>query len=280
MVRKKKFSVSRFLVRVYLAIFSAGIILPVFWTIYTAFKTTPEFFANPWALPSSLQIDNFIRAWTLSSVGDYFLNSLKMTIVVVPLLAILGATTAYASTRLHLKVGSAVGTLFRLGIFIPTVLCLVPIFLQLRDARLLDSHWGLMFLLLAINLPFTVFVLCGYFRTMPHELEEASVIDGCNTFQTFWKVMFPLARPGIATVTIFNFLSVWNEYVLTRTIIMSPAKNTLPVGLVNLQATTNSSADWGALFAGMVIIMIPTLLIYFIFQKYITSGLTAGALKG
>lgn len=270
----------RVLLRIYLALFTVMILLPVLWTLYTSFKTNQEFFGNPWALPSALNFDNYIRAWNEASVGDYFMNSLYITVIVVPLVALLGAMTAYACTRLKLKVGGIVKTIFLLGVFIPTILCVVPIFLQMKEANLIDKHLGLILLFLAVNLPFTVYVLCGVFRTMPHELEEAATIDGCNYFQIFFKVMFPLSKGGIATVSIFNFLSVWNEYVLTRTMIMTPAKNTMPVGLVNLQGSTMHQADWAALFAGMVIIMIPTLIIYFIFQKYITSGLTAGAVKG
>lgn len=270
----------RFLLRLYLAVFTVSVLLPVLWTVYTSFKTNPEFFRDPWALPSSLQFDNYIRAWNSANIGRYFLNSLYITAIVVPVVAIAGAMTAFACTRLNLRIGKITSFVYMAGIFIPTVLCVVPIFLQLRQAGLLDSHLGLILLMIAIHMPFTVYVLCGNFRTLPHELEEAATIDGCNYFKIFWKVMLPLAKPGIATVCIFNFLSCWNEYVLTRTVIMTPTKNTLPVGLVNLQATTNSQSDWGALFAGMVIIMLPTMLIYLLFQKYITSGITSGAVKG
>ena len=242
----------RVLLRFYLFFFTAMTLLPVFWTLYTSFKTNKEFFANPWALPSALNFDNYVRAWNEASVGDYFLNSLYITIIVVPLLALLGAMTAYACTRLKLKAGNVVIGIFLLGVFIPTVLCVVPIFLQMKEAKLLDSHLGLILLLLAVNLPLTVYILTGVFRTIPHELEEAATIDGCNHFKIFFKVMLPLSKGGIATVSIFNFLSVWNEYVLTRTVILSSAKNTIPVGLVSLQATSTSQADWAALFAGMV----------------------------
>lgn len=277
---RQKDKALRVLLRFYLFLFTVMILLPLLWTVYTSFKTNQEFFMDPWALPSSLNFDSYLRAWIESSVGDYFMNSLYIAVIVVPLLALLGAMTAYACTRLKLKFGSVVQTIFLLGVFIPTVLCVVPIFLQMKEAKLIDKPLGLMLLLLAVNLPFTVYYLCGVFRTIPHELEEAATIDGCNYFQIFFKVMFPLSRGGIATVSIFNFLAVWNEYVLTRTMIMTPAKNTIPVGLANLQATTNSQADMTALFAGMVIVMVPTMIIYLFFQKYITSGLTAGAVKG
>jgi len=268
------------LLRIYLILFSITIIFPVCWTIWTSFKTTQEFFAEPFGLPVTINLDNFVRAWEMASVGEYFMTSVKISVICVPILAIVGSMVAYACTRLKLKIGNLTSGIFMMGLFIPTVLCIVPMFLQMRSAKLIDNHFGLILLMLAVNMPFSTYVLCGVFRTMPHELEEAAVIDGCNHFQIFFKVLFPIAKSGVATISIFNFLSVWNEYVLARTMIMTPVKNTLPVGLVNLQATTNHQADWTALFAGMVIVMIPTMVIYLIFQKYITSGLTAGAVKG
>ena len=153
--------------------------------------------------------------------------------------------------------------------FIPVILCIVPIFLQLRRVHLLDNHFGLILLYIGTNLPFTVYVLNGFFRTLPHEIEEAAIIDGCGYFRVYWNIMLPLAKPGVTTVTIFNFLNVWNEYVIARTMILTPGKQTLSVGIVSLMQATNHQADWTALFAGMVIVMIPTMIIYLLFQKNI-----------
>lgn len=277
---KKRGGPLRVLLRIYLILFSIGVIAPLLWTLYTSFKTNQEFLLNPWALPQSLQFDNYVRGWTTADIGPYFLNSLYITVIVVVVVALLGSMTAYACTRLRLKGGTVVNTFYMVGMFIPSVLCVVPIFLQMRGANLLDKHLGLILLYIAVNMPFTVYVLCGFFRTMPRELEEAAYLDGCGYFRTFWNILLPLAKPGIATVSIFTFLGTWNEYILAKTVILSPTKSTLPVGLVELMEATNHQADWGALFAGMVIVMIPTLVIYLLFQKYITSGMTAGAIKG
>lgn len=268
------------LLRIYLIAFAASIIFPLIWTVYTSFKTNQEFFADPWGLPSAINLDNYIRGWKTASIGKYFFNSLYITLIVVAADAILGAMTAYVCTRFAMKAGNLVINFYMLGLFIPTVLCVVSIFLQMRQLGLLDSHFGLVLLYIAVNMPFTVFVLSGFFRTLPHELEEAAHIDGCSLIGTFWKVMLPLAKPGLATVCIFNFLGTWNEYLLSSTVILDPTKSTLPTGLVSLMAATNHQADWAALFAGMVIVMIPLMTIYLIFQKYITSGITAGAVKG
>lgn len=272
--------VLRLLLRVYLILFTLSILLPLFWMLYTSFKTNQEFFADPWALPKSFQLDNYIRGWRTSHIGQYFMTSLWITVITVIANALLGSMTAYACTRLRLRAGKLTTTFYMMGMFIPSVLCVVPMFLQLRQAHLLDTHIGLTLLYIAVNMPFTVFVLTGFFKTLPHELEEAAYLDGCGLLRTFWNILMPLTKPGLATVTIFNFLGIWNEYVLAKTMILTPEKSTLPIGLVSMMETTNHMADWGALFAGMVIVMIPTLIIYFTFQKYITSGMTAGAVKG
>lgn len=268
------------LLRIYLILFAVSIVLPLLWTVWTSFKTNQEFFANPWSLPTSINLDNYVRGWKAASIGKYFFNSLYISVIVVAAVAVLGAMTSYVCTRFSLRLGNAVVTFYMLGLFIPTILCVVSIFLQMRSMNLINSHFGLILLYIAVNMPFTVFVLSGFFRTLPHELEEAAYIDGCSLIGTFWKVMLPLAKPGLATVCIFNFLGTWNEYLLSSTVILDPTKSTLPTGLVSLMATTNHQADWAALFAGMVIVMIPLMTIYLVFQKYITSGITAGAVKG
>lgn len=268
------------LLRIYLIAFAVAILLPLCWTIYTSVKTNQEFFADPWALPTGFDFSSYIRAWDSANIGTYFFNSLYITVIVVALNAILGSMTAYVCTRFKLRVGNAVINFFMLGLFVPTVLCIVTIFLQMRSLGLISNHFGLILLYTAVNMPFTIYVLAGFFRTLPHELEEAAHIDGSGLIGTFWRVMLPLAKPGIATVCIFNFLGVWNEYLMATTILLDTDKSTLPVGLVALMATTNHQADWVALFAGMVIVMIPLMIIYLVFQKYITSGMTAGAVKG
>ncbi len=270
----------RILLRAYLILFAVLVIAPLLWTVYSSFKTNQEFFQNPWALPDSLQIQNYITAWNKANIGKYFFNSVIVTGIVVTANALLGSMTAYACTRLRLKCGRFTTLFYMAGMFVPTVLCVVPMFLQLQRLSLLDNLLGLILLYIAVNMPFTVFVLCGFFETLPHELEEAASIDGCGFFRTYWNIMLPLVKPGLATVSIFNFLGTWNEFVLAKTMIFSETKNTLPMGLVSLMQTSMYQADWSSLFAALIIVMIPTLVIYIVFQKYITSGVTAGAVKG
>lgn len=270
----------RFALRTYLIVFSIIVVLPLIWSTYTSLKTSQEFFHDPWALPATPHFQNYVIAWTSAKIGTYFFNSVFVTMLVVVIVALLGAMTAYAATRLRLRAGKALISLYMVGMFIPTVLCVVPMFLQFQRIQMLDSLLGLIILYVAVSMPFTVFVMSGFFQTLQRELEEAAYIDGCGYVRVFFSILMPLVRPGLATVSIFNFLGVWNEYVLAKTFIFSADKSTLPLGLVRLMQAARYKADWGSLFAGLTIIMIPTLIVYVIFQNQITSGLTVGAVKG
>jgi len=276
----KKGFISKTILRVFLFFYSLIVIFPLVWAVYTSFKTNKEFYKDPWALPSTLYYQNYIKAWNKAHIGNYFMNSVLLTCLVVFLLIILGSTTAYVITRFNIKAGKYINMAYMSGMLVPTILGVVPTFLVLYRLKLLDSLVGLMLVYTAYGLPFTVFVLTGFFKTLPHELEEAALIDGCSLNRTYWTIMFPLAKSGIITVSIFNFIGFWNEYVLALTYITTDKKKTLSLGLINLMETSRYETDWGALFAGLIIVMIPTLLIYAIFQGKITGGLTIGAVKG
>lgn len=274
---KKLFST---LVRIYLGIISLTIIFPILWILYTSFKTNQEFFQNVWLLPKTLHFDNYLRAWKDASIGRYFLNSSLITSVVVIAVAVLGSMTTYACTRLGFRIGNSIITFFMFGLFIPTIMCVVTIYILMKKTGLTNSLSGLIVLYTAERLPFTIFVMSGFYKALPKELEEAAYIDGCSYFQTFLKVILPLTKPALATISIFTFEGVWNEYVVATVLIYSDQKNTLSVGIDMFQQEMKYMADWSALMASVMIVIIPTLIIYMIFQKYITSGMTAGALKG
>lgn len=271
---------AKFFARIYLGLLSLSVLFPLFWTVSTSMKTNQQFFEDPWSLPTSFNIENYIRIWKDIELSRNFLNSVVISGVVVVACLLLGAMTAYCCTRLGLRAGKYVTAIYLSGMFVPSIICAVSIFLQMRDLNLLESRLGLILLYIALQMPFSVYVLSGFFRTLPHELEEAAALDGSGLMRTFWTIMLPLAKPGLATVSIFNFLTAWNEYTMASIIMLDPKKTTLPVVLVELQGSLRNQADWVGLFAGMVIVIIPLMIIYFVFQKYITSGVTAGAIKG
>jgi raffinose/stachyose/melibiose transport system permease protein/N-acetylglucosamine transport system permease protein len=179
--------------------------------------------------------------------------------------------------------GTVVFWLFLAGLMIPAQLAMVPLFFELRALGLLNSRAGLILVYVANGLPFAIFILAGFFRSLPRTLYEAAIIDGCGEFMAFRRVMLPLARPGLVTVAIFQFIGVWKEYFFAFMLIGGDAEGaarTLPLGLANLAIAAQYRADYGMLFAGLVMVMIPILVVYVALQKHLVKGVTAGALKG
>ena len=267
-------------IRIILISYSIIVIYPMLWTALTSLKTNREFYQNPWKLPTSLQLSNYARAWVQASFSRYFFNSIVVTVIPLIVTLVLAATTAYVLARFKFRGNGLITNLYLAGLMVPGILTIIPTFFLLNAFRLLDSLLGLIAVYVSRTLPFSLFVLIGFFKTLPKELEEAAMIDGCSYSATFWRIMFPLAKPGLITVTIFNFLWYWNEFAFALTYISSGHKKTLPVGMATLMEVARYRTDWGALFAGLMLIMLPTLCFYIIFQREIIKGLTAGALKG
>ncbi len=263
-----------------LVAYAAAVILPMVWLLYTSLKSNREIFASAWSLPAAPHWQNFVYAWVRAGIGRYFLNSVFVTVVSLALILLVSAMAAYALTRFPFRANRVIFYAFLAGLMVPAQLALVPLFFLINSMHLLDSYAGLILVYIAFSLPFTVFVLSAFFRTLPHELTEAALIDGCTHSQAFWRVMLPLAKPGLVTAAIFNFLGIWNEYLFALVFISSERLRTLPLGLANLLIVSHYESDWGALFAGLVMVMVPTLLVYSLLQGQLTKGITVGALKG
>ncbi len=225
-------------------------------------------------------------------MGEYMFNSVIVTALALALLLVVALPAAYCLSRFHFKGRKVLNTLFMAGLFINVNYIVVPIFLMLRDSDVwLKGHFGSGFLLnnlvvlavvyAATALPFTIYLLSGYFATLPHDFEEAAYIDGASYFSTMTRIIFPMAKPSIITIILFNFLSFWNEYIISMTLMSSTsAPRTLPVGLLNLMQAQQSAAQYGTMYAGLVLVMLPTLILYICVQRQLTQGMTVGGLKG
>jgi ABC-type glycerol-3-phosphate transport system permease component len=265
--------------------YSAWLIFPMVWVGYSSLKSDEAIFRHALALPPAggLMTANYARAWSQGHFGDYFLNSAIVTVASVLLIVALGSTAAYALARFTHPMGRFVSFLFLAGLTLPAQLAIVPLFFELRAAGLLNSRLGLILVYTANGLPFAIFVLSGFFRSLPRSLHEAALVDGCGEFQAFWKVLLPLARPGLVTVAIFQFIGVWKEYFYAFMLVSGDtagSARTLPLGLANLSITAEYHTEYGMLFAGIVIVMIPLLCVYLALQRQIVRGIAAGALKG
>jgi N-acetylglucosamine transport system permease protein len=256
--------------------------LPLLWAVISALKTDAEILTDPWGLPGDLRLDNFVRAWKHAHIGQYFLNSSIVVAGALTLTMLLGAMVAYALARYQFPGNRIIYFLFVGGMMFPVVLAIVPLFFVVRNAGLLNSLFGLILVYAAYSLPFTVFFLSAFFRTLPTAVAEAALIDGCGHFRLFFRVMLPMARPGLISVAIFNFLWQWNQYVLPVVLIQGEGSQdrwVLAQGLAALAVSEGYAGDYGRLFAGLTIAMLPVLLVYIIFQRQVQAGLTAGQMR-
>ena len=265
--------------------YAAWVVYPMVWMVYSSLKTDAAISHAPFALPAfgDLRFDNYGHAWREAHFGDYFFNSVLVTCVSVGAILVLGSMAAYALARFYHPLGKAVFWLFLSGLMIPVQLSIIPLFFELRALGLLNSKLGLILVYTANGLPFAIFILAGFFRSLPRSLYEAAVIDGCGELAAFWRVLLPLARPGLLTVAIFQFIGVWKEsffaFMLTGGDTTNQAR-TLPLGLANLSITAQYHTDYGMLFAGLVLVTLPILILYLLLQRHIVKGVSAGALKG
>jgi len=256
------------------------VVYPVIWLICSSLKSNLELFTDVWSVPKVPQWDNYARAWLEAGISRYFLNSVLVTTVALSGTILLGAAAAYVLARYKFPGSNLVYLVFVAGLMIPASIGIIPLFFLMKDLGLLNSLLGLVVVYLATNLPFTVFVLYGFFRTLPSELSDAAEIDGCSSIGTFFRVMLPLARGGIVIVAIFGFVAIWNEYLYALILLSDPKLRTLPLGVANLNIVGRYHADWTALLAGLVIVMLPSFVAYVLFQRQFREGITLGAQKG
>jgi len=277
--------ISRALIFTALSGYALWVVFPMIWVAYSSLKADSEIFNHTFAVPSlgALHFENYRNAWREAHFRDYFLHSVLITGGSVALIVGLGAMAAYALVRYYHPFGRTVFWLFLAGLMIPAQLAIVPLFFELRAMGLLNSKLGLILVYTANGLPFAIFILAGFFRSLPRALYEAAVIDGCGEFTAFWRVLLPLARPGLVTVAIFEFIGIWKEYFYAYMLLggdTADQARTLPLGLANLSVTSLFRSDYGMLFAGLMLVTVPILIVYVLLQRHIVKGVAAGALKG
>ncbi|MFU8875064.1 carbohydrate ABC transporter permease [Micromonospora sp. SL4-19] len=264
----------------FLLVWGALTVLPLLWMFLSSFKSDGEILSDPWGLPGALRLENWARAWTEAHIGRYFLNSAIVVAGSLTLTMLLGATAAYVFARYEFRGRQIAYYLFVGGMMFPVFLALVPLFFVVRSVGLLGTWPGLILVYAAYSLPFTVFFLTAFFRTLPTTVAEAALIDGCGHFRLFFRVMLPMARPGLISVAIFNFLSHWNQFLLPAVLLKGDdSKYVLAQGLTTLAVSQGYKGDFSGLFAGLTIATLPVLVVYAVFQRQVQAGLTAGQLK-
>lgn len=279
---KKKFGfhvLAEGLARLFLYIWCAFSLFAFVWMILSSFKTNKEFFKNAWGFPAVPQLQNYTKVFTSYHLGTNFYNSLIIVSISVIFIVAISAPAAYVLSRSNFPGNKFLNKFFTLGMGVPFQLLLVPLFFQMYTIGIVGTKLSLILIYIALSIPFTIFLLQGFFRSLPGVLEEAAYIDGCSPMWTFFLIMLPLGKPGLITAAIFNFISLWNEFLLSLTFINNSSDYPLSVGLYALQGSLQYTGDWVALFAALVVITLPTLVIYIFLSRQIIEGLTMGAVK-
>ena len=252
---------------------------PLLWVLMSSFKTTGQIFQSPFSLPTSLNFDNYVSAWTTASIGTYFFNTVIVVGGALVIVMLLGAMCAYVLARYEFNGNKVIYYLMLAGLTFPIFLAVVPLFQTLRGFGLLNTFPGLILTYVAFALPFTVFFLYAFFRTLPQEIAEAAAIDGAGHWRIFFTIMLPMAKPGLASVAIFNFLGLWNQFLLPIALNTNNANYVLSQGMASFASQAGYAVNFGALFAAVVITVLPVLVTYIIFQRQLQGSVSSGLLK-
>ncbi|MCW3473493.1 carbohydrate ABC transporter permease [Limobrevibacterium gyesilva] len=265
------------LIQLLLAINAVVMLYPLVVMVLSAFKSNAELFASPFALPESFAFTNAARVWNETSFVRYLLNSTLVTAAAIAGILVFGTMAAYAIARYPFPGRSAVFLFFLSGLMVPLKLAIIPLFIQLGAMGLIDTRAGLVLVYIAMGLPSAVFIMTGFLRTLPGELEESARIEGASEARVMLSIMLPLARPALVITGIQNAVPIWNDFFFPLVFITTDALKTLPQGLTVFMGEYNT--DWGVLFAGLTLAALPITLVYIVLSRQFIAGMTQGAIK-
>ncbi len=260
-----------------MSVYTILIFYPLFNMIVSSFKTTREIFQNPFALPAQPVLDNYRVVWVEKGFGRYFVNSLLVTLVAMVFVVLLGSMGAYGVSRYTYRLRTLVYMLFLSGIMLPLKAAIIPLFILIKRLGLMDTRLSITLIFLAMGLPSTVFILSGFMKSIPMDLEYAARIDGCGDWSIYRRIIMPVTAPAVALVTIYNAVPLWNDFFFPLVFLQSDRLKTLPVGLSSFFG--QHSTNWSLLFTGLSIAILPMLGLYLFMSRYFIRGMTAGAIK-
>ncbi len=277
MQTKRKAGFETWLMHIFLVISAAFVLYPIFMMVMSGFKTNSEIFGSPFALPKSLNFDNYKVIWTQTDVPRYLLNSTIVTVISVFVLLVTGTMAAYAISRYRFRGSIMVSLFFLAGLMLPLRLAIIPLFIQLKYLGLVNSLAGLIFIYTAMSLPSTVFILTGFLRALPGELEDSARVDGASELRIMVEIMVPLITPAMVIAGIYNAVPIWNDFFFPLIFIQDPQLKTLAQGLTSFFG--EYSVNFGVLYAGLTLAALPVVTVFIIQSKRFIAGMTAGAIK-
>jgi raffinose/stachyose/melibiose transport system permease protein len=262
---------------VVMALYVVLIAYPLWNMVISSFKTNRAILSTPFALPEEVSFSNYGTVWVDRGFSRYFVNSLVYTAVALAVVLLFGSMASYGISRYRYRLSTLLYMLFLSGIMLPLKAAIIPLFLLIKTLGLINNPVSVILIFIAMGLPSTVFILAGFMKGIPLELEYAAKIDGCNDFAIYRKVIMPMVTPAIALVTIYNSVPIWNDFFFPLVFLQSDAVKTLPVGLSSFFG--QFSTNWSLLFTGLSIAILPMLILYLFMSKYFIKGMTAGAVK-
>lgn len=261
-----------------LIIFTITCLYPVVWLFLNSFKTNNELLTDPWGLPKSFDVVNYMDAIQEGHIFQYFGNSVIIAVSAVLISVVLSSMASYAIARMHWKLSKAAMNVFLLGMMIPVYAMVIPLFSMFNKIGLLNTHMAVIIPNIAISFPMAIFIMTGFMVSLPKELEEAAVVDGCNIYQIFGKIIMPISKSSVVTVAVVTFINIWNDLLLPQIFLTDSSKMTLPVGLTEFQG--QYSTNYVTMIAAVIITVIPSIVVYIVLHKNIMEGMVAGAVKG
>lgn len=262
-----------------LTIWTIVVVVPLLWTLMSSFKSTSEIFSSPFSFPKRLSFVNYVDAWTTAGIGSFLLNTIVVVFGALMVTMLFGAMCAYVLARFQFPGSRGIYYLMLAGLTFPIFLAIVPLFFVLRSIGLLNTLPGLILTYAAFALPFTVFFLFSFFKSLSNSIAEAAALDGAGEWRTFFQVMLPMARPGLATVAILNFVGLWNQFLLPVALNSDPKNYVLTQGMATFASQAGYSVNFGALFAAVIITIIPVFIVYLIFQRQLQGSVSQGTSK-
>ena len=266
--------------RIFLLAIAAATLYPVIWNVFSSLKTNAEFMENPYALPRGLALENYVRAFEATDIAVNFLNSATAVVVLLIIVIVCVIPCAYVLARYNFPGSKLILGIFMAAIFIRATYIMTPLFIQMNNLGLTNKVVPYAVLVAVTQFPFSIFLMVGFMRTIPRDYEEAAMIDGCGNFRLLTQIIYPMAKPGIMTVCMLSALAAWNDFPLALVMLTDPSAMTLPVGIADLYVRIGYRTDWGALFAALVMILIPTIAGFAVGQRHLIQGISAGGVKG
>lgn len=261
-----------------LILFSVLCLYPLIWLLLSSFKTNSELYTNPWGLPETFSFGNYKQAIIEGNIFQYFVNSVIIAVVTVVVAVLLSCMVSYAIVRMKWKLSKLVLNIFLIGMMIPVYATVIPLFSMFNKIGILNTHLAVILPHIGVAFPMAIFILTGFMETLPRELEEAAVMDGCSLYRLFFRIVMPIAKSPIVTVAVVTFIGVWNDLLLPQIFLTDSSKMTLPVGLTEFQG--QYATNYVVEIAAVIITIIPSVIVYIWLHRHIMEGMVAGAVKG